>query len=93
MASFNINFIRPAEKEPSSESDVQLLPEIKHMFPGERKKANPMITMVFAGAAAVMFCGFVIAVGRLGLNFNKFPTTALGSIFSLAFVVIRKNSF
>ena len=38
LANLDITFIKPSDKPPASDADIQLLPEIHHQFPGARRK-------------------------------------------------------
>jgi len=62
------------------------LPEIRHIFPGERKKISPIITILFLAAIVVSIGGYLVYIGQLDLNFGKFPDSFSGKISNLLFI-------
>lgn len=86
LANLDITFIKPSDKAPASDADVQLLPEIRHQFPGERRKPTFVITVVFAAAAIVALVGFLGILTKIGVNFSNLPSSASGRLYSLIFL-------
>lgn len=87
LANLDITFVKPSDKAPASDADVQLLPEIHHQFPGERRKPAFVITAFFSAASIVAFVGFLVILFKIGVNFNNLPSNASGKLFSLIFLV------
>ena len=40
IANIDLTFIKPANKPPTSDVEMTILPEIHHQFPGERRKPS-----------------------------------------------------
>jgi hypothetical protein len=88
FAKFNIQFIKPAEKKPTTDADVNILPEIRHIFPGERKKPSPIVTVCFNALTILALGGFFIFLKQLNVNLNRFPTKFFAKIWNLLFLVV-----
>eukprot|EP00331_Platyophrya_macrostoma_P027442 CAMPEP_0176438712 /NCGR_PEP_ID=MMETSP0127-20121128/19468_1 /TAXON_ID=938130 /ORGANISM="Platyophrya macrostoma, Strain WH" /LENGTH=676 /DNA_ID=CAMNT_0017822757 /DNA_START=40 /DNA_END=2070 /DNA_ORIENTATION=- len=87
LANFQLSFTKNQQGNPPSDSDYKLQPEIKHIFPAERKKANPVITLVFSALAVVALLGFFYGLGVLQVNFGRYPSSGLGPVFALLFIL------
>jgi hypothetical protein len=86
LANLDITFVKPSDKPPASDADVQLLPEIHHQFPGARRKPAFVITAFFSAASIVAFVGFLVILFKIGVNFNNLPSNATGRISSIIFL-------
>jgi len=88
FAKFQITFVKPATKAPTTDGDVNVLPEIRHIFPGEKKKPNPILTVCFNALTILALGGFFIFLKQLNVNLNRFPTKFFAKIWNLLFLVV-----
>lgn len=86
LANFDITFGKPADKAPVTDADVQLLPEIRHQFPAERRKPSVLLTGIFIGGIIVCVLGFLAVLSKLGVNLNNLPQSFTGKILTLVFL-------
>jgi len=49
--------------KPATDADQTKLPEIRHIFPGERKRISPIITILFIASVVVAIVGYIIYLG------------------------------
>jgi hypothetical protein len=88
FAKFQITFVKPATKAPTTDADVIILPEIRHIFPGAQKKPSPILTVCFNALTILALGGFFIFLKQLNVNLNRFPTKFFAKIWNLLFLVV-----
>jgi len=88
FAKFNVAFVKQADKKPPTDADVNILPEIQHIFPGDRRKPNPIVTVCFNALTILALGGFFIFLKQLNVNLNRFPTKFFAKIWNLLFLVM-----